>query len=96
MEGSSFNPNSSLINEPWNMWIFFALNTINLVATVFKICMAIISLEKFWNFSEQELYWFDELKLYVWDQEARYELELEAYLDILKCVFIVANYFVYW
>lgn len=42
-----YDSKTSLLNEPANMWIFFALNSIYLVSASCKFALVMISLEKF-------------------------------------------------
>jgi len=42
------------------------------------------------------LYWWDELRFYVWDPDARLELEIEMWAELVKIVIVVVNYFIYW
>jgi len=99
LEGfGDYDPKNSILNEPWNMWIFFALNSILFLTSILKFWGIMISLEKFVQFDEEQeiLYWWNELKFIIWDPEQRLELEIEGYAELVKVVVIIANYFVYW
>lgn len=95
-ESGTYNSSTSLLNESYNMWIFFALNSIYLVTAVIKCWAALLSLETFNVFEENILVVWVELGLYVWDPDQRTEMTVEAYAEIVKIIFVVANYFVYW
>lgn len=92
----TYNADTSLVNEPWNFWIFFVLNCIAWSLSATKIVLGVITLEKFSEFDENLLYWWNELKMYIWDPDQRLEFEIETYADIAKNVIITANFFVYW
>lgn len=54
-----FDPTTALLTEPWNLWIFLALNLLSLISTVAKVAVALFALEKIVEFDESVLYWFD-------------------------------------
>jgi len=91
-----YNSNTALLNEPYNMWIFFALNSIYLINSIVKFWIVMLTLENFVIMDDDILYWWNELKFYMWDPDQRLELEIEGYAELAKTVVVVANYFIYW
>jgi hypothetical protein len=78
------------------MWIFFGFNSAYLLVSFAKFWLVLMSLETFNIFEDNILQVWHDFKLYVWDPDQRLELTIEGYAELVKILFVVANYFIYW
>lgn len=91
-----YDESTALLNESYNMWIFFALNSIYFLFAILKFWVVQLVLESASPMDDEWLKWWNEFKFYVWDPDQRLELEIEMWAELVKIVVVAANYFIYW
>lgn len=91
-----YDSTTALLNESYNMWIFFAFNSVYFLTAIVKFWIIQLTLERVEPMDHEWLKWWNEFKFYVWDPDMRLELEVEMWAELVKIVIVAANYFIYW
>lgn len=85
-----------MLTEPYNQWIFFALNSIYLISTFLQFWIIQLTLEKYNIMEDDILGVWNDLRFYLWNPNSRLELEIEGWALIAKEFVIICNFFIYW